>query len=220
VLCSLFALGGLYVRTLASFLWLTTVCSVCIASILRLVSVLTESTDPDVTWNFVNQGVWALVESDFAMIGACLPCLRPVWLRIRPRYFETRSMPSTRTPMYAIGTKDSRDQPSRGLKKHPHPWDASILASWNDAGADDEHHFAQMHDDGATETSYSSLKNVELTSPALAVPLGPLRNGGGIQVTRDWNIDYKRAMGTDQEYAGDGMVTHRTKCGRGHAYFL
>lgn len=43
--------------------------SVCIASVMRLVAVLTEDTTTDVTWNLVNQAIWANVEADFAIIS-------------------------------------------------------------------------------------------------------------------------------------------------------
>ena len=36
---------------------------------MRLVSVVNKSTDPDFSWNWVNQGIWATVESNFAIIS-------------------------------------------------------------------------------------------------------------------------------------------------------
>lgn len=44
--------------------------SVCIASICRLVSVVTSNVaDPDSTWVNVGQCVWAIVEVNFAVIS-------------------------------------------------------------------------------------------------------------------------------------------------------
>lgn len=40
---------------------------------MRLIAVVTEKTDADVTWNLVNQGIWAVVEADFAIISGNLP---------------------------------------------------------------------------------------------------------------------------------------------------
>lgn len=39
---------------------------------MRLIAVVTERTDSDVTWNLVNQGIWAVVEADFAIISGKL----------------------------------------------------------------------------------------------------------------------------------------------------
>ncbi|TVY93984.1 Satratoxin biosynthesis SC1 cluster protein, partial [Lachnellula willkommii] len=79
---------------------------VCLASVMRLVSVSEESTDPDFSWNWVNQGIWAVVESNFAIISACLPTLRPVWMRITKRHKAELSLPSRGTPhLWTIGSK-------------------------------------------------------------------------------------------------------------------
>ena len=43
--------------------------SVCIASIMRLVAVVTEATNDDMTWNLINQATWATVEADVAIIS-------------------------------------------------------------------------------------------------------------------------------------------------------
>jgi hypothetical protein len=42
---------------------------------MRLIAVVTEKTDSDVTWNLVNQGIWAVVEADFAIISGMLALL-------------------------------------------------------------------------------------------------------------------------------------------------
>lgn len=36
---------------------------------MRLVAVTTQKTDADVSWNIINQGIWAVVEADFAIIS-------------------------------------------------------------------------------------------------------------------------------------------------------
>ncbi|KAI0471178.1 integral membrane protein [Xylaria cf. heliscus] len=56
---------------------------VCIASILRLVAVVTQPNNEDLTWNIVNQSIWATVEANLAIISACLPTLRPIWIIVR-----------------------------------------------------------------------------------------------------------------------------------------
>ncbi|KAJ5720081.1 hypothetical protein N7493_006959 [Penicillium malachiteum] len=37
---------------------------------MRLVAVLTQDTDADVSWNWVNQAIWATVEADLAIVHA------------------------------------------------------------------------------------------------------------------------------------------------------
>lgn len=51
--------------------------SVCIASILRLHAVLGQKNNADITWDFINQGVWAVVEADFAIISGKSRSLLP-----------------------------------------------------------------------------------------------------------------------------------------------
>ncbi|KAK9769640.1 putative Integral membrane protein [Seiridium cardinale] len=93
---------------------------VCIASIMRLVAVATEKTDADMTWNLINQAIWAATEAGFAVISACLPTLRPVWLAIRPRELISRmSKPSSEDP-------SASSRPSQRVKAS---WRMSILST-------------------------------------------------------------------------------------------
>lgn len=43
--------------------------SVCLASIMRLIAVVQQSNDADMTWNLVNQAIWANTEADFAIVS-------------------------------------------------------------------------------------------------------------------------------------------------------
>ncbi|KAI0902725.1 hypothetical protein F4823DRAFT_629953 [Ustulina deusta] len=96
VLVTIFLLGGF----------------VCIASILRLVAVATQSNGPDISWNIINQAIWAVVEADFAIISACLPTLRPFWLVIRPK--RKRSLTGQSIPSSSV--LDNQDtQPFSGV---------------------------------------------------------------------------------------------------------
>lgn len=72
----MFLLGGLY--ELTSFWPLsakreqnfqTNSCSVCLASILRLIAVVNQPNNADMTWNLNNQAIWATTEADFAIIS-------------------------------------------------------------------------------------------------------------------------------------------------------
>ncbi|KAI4241099.1 MAG: hypothetical protein L6R40_004738 [Gallowayella cf. fulva] len=51
---------------------------VVIVSIVRVV-VLSRLTKTDITWNFINGGIWAETEPSVAVICACLPSLRPLF---------------------------------------------------------------------------------------------------------------------------------------------
>ncbi|CAI6101420.1 unnamed protein product [Clonostachys chloroleuca] len=62
---------------------------VCVASIMRLLAVVNEDLEVDPTWNLVDQGIWAKMEADFAIISACLPTLRPLYVAIRTKLFGT-----------------------------------------------------------------------------------------------------------------------------------
>ncbi len=68
----MFTLGGLYVTfpPLLAPLGYTrlTPGSACIASILRPVTVATQPDNEDLTWNIVNQSIWATVEGNLAII--------------------------------------------------------------------------------------------------------------------------------------------------------
>ncbi|UNI18365.1 hypothetical protein JDV02_004638 [Purpureocillium takamizusanense] len=52
---------------------------VTIVSVVRLSYLLRgDLTNPDITWNFVDIGLWSIVEGNIAIFCACLPFLRPV----------------------------------------------------------------------------------------------------------------------------------------------
>ncbi|KAI1370590.1 hypothetical protein F4677DRAFT_465074 [Hypoxylon crocopeplum] len=155
---------------------------VCIASIMRLVAVVTEGTDADITWNLVNQGIWAVVEADFAIISACLPTLRPIWIAIRPKHFAT--MPATQPPYPPpSGTPQKRTQPS---------WATSILKSSN-YDEEDTRPFSKV--DGNAE---DGLHREFVPEPeAIAIPLRDVRTKetqelGAIRVENAWEVEYSQ----------------------------
>ncbi|KAK2617009.1 hypothetical protein QQS21_000100 [Conoideocrella luteorostrata] len=52
---------------------------VTLVSIIRLHYLLKgDLADPDITWNFVDIGLWSVVEGNIAIVCACLPFLRPI----------------------------------------------------------------------------------------------------------------------------------------------
>ncbi|KAI4204796.1 MAG: hypothetical protein LQ350_000862 [Teloschistes chrysophthalmus] len=81
---------------------------VCVVSVVRLV-VLSRVDQSDITWNYVPAAVWSSAEPSVAVVSACLPSLRPLFVRIvwggshRPgpkpiqsTTHRSRSMPSWR----------------------------------------------------------------------------------------------------------------------------
>ncbi|GJN84542.1 hypothetical protein PLIIFM63780_008099 [Purpureocillium lilacinum] len=52
---------------------------VTVVSVVRLSYLLRgDLTNPDITWNFVDIGLWSIIEGNIAIFCACLPFLRPV----------------------------------------------------------------------------------------------------------------------------------------------
>ncbi|KAI0113068.1 hypothetical protein F4814DRAFT_449516 [Daldinia grandis] len=97
---------------------------------MRLVAVVNQKDDPDISWNIVNQSIWATVEANFTIISACLPTLRPVWIVIRknslhteqsnPQYQRAAEVtPARRTPpswvTLMLGSKASCEEDSLPL---------------------------------------------------------------------------------------------------------
>lgn len=64
--------------------------SVTITSILRATSVKNSlANKADTTWNFIDRGMWTLIEANAGIIGACLPALRQPLARIFPNFFQS-----------------------------------------------------------------------------------------------------------------------------------
>ncbi|KAL7951348.1 putative PTH11-typeG-protein-coupled receptor [Trichoderma barbatum] len=74
MLCAIFLMGGF----------------VTVTSILRATSVKNSlANKADTTWNFIDRGIWTLIEANAGIIGACLPTLRQPLAQLFPRFFET-----------------------------------------------------------------------------------------------------------------------------------
>ncbi|PQE20869.1 integral membrane protein [Rutstroemia sp. NJR-2017a BBW] len=111
---------------------------VCIASILRLVSVSRESTQGDFSWNWVDQGIWAVVESNFAIVSACLPTLRGVWACVtRRKKIETSKSTTDRPGIWTIGGSG----PSQGNRKRK-----GLFSLGESLSTDTTHPFTTLHD--------------------------------------------------------------------------
>ncbi|KAF2450126.1 hypothetical protein P171DRAFT_426596 [Karstenula rhodostoma CBS 690.94] len=82
---------------------------VCIASIMRLVSVIHQDPGPDASWNWTGQGYWAVTECHLAIISACLPTLRPIWTHcVRTPEPSTTEPSFSCSPVWTIGSSGKR----------------------------------------------------------------------------------------------------------------
>ncbi|KAF2726503.1 hypothetical protein EJ04DRAFT_453232 [Polyplosphaeria fusca] len=87
---------------------------VCIASVLRLISVVRQDQGPDASWNWVDQGIWAVIESNFAIISACLPTLRPIWTWMLGSSSNNTESPTSSGPrVLTIGSGPSKSNRKR-----------------------------------------------------------------------------------------------------------
>ena len=83
---------------------------VVVVSIVRVV-VLARTTIEDVTWEFVDSGIWTCVEPAIAVCSACLPILRSLWIWRRRRNTTRRST--------AKGTQKSHIESLKSFSKGP-----------------------------------------------------------------------------------------------------
>ncbi|OJZ90167.1 hypothetical protein ASPFODRAFT_202724 [Aspergillus luchuensis CBS 106.47] len=159
---------------------------VCIASIMRLVSVMTQGTDADVSWNWVNQAIWANIEADLAIVSACLPTLRPVWVAVRRSLFGTQATNQSTDPSSWATPQKRVQAPS---------WATKILKS-SSYDNEDTQPFSAL--DSHTEEGphrYSALDQSQART-TVAIPLPTLNNGQpheeGITVKRAWDVEYNQ----------------------------
>lgn len=92
---------------------LTTACSVCVVSILRLQSLVAISNSSDPTYDNAPAATWSAVETNVGIICSCLPLLRPLATRWLPGVFSSqkRSIPTGPRPYSTIGTSRHRRGP-------------------------------------------------------------------------------------------------------------
>ncbi|KAK6203885.1 hypothetical protein LQW54_008692 [Pestalotiopsis sp. IQ-011] len=127
---------------------------VCLASIMRLVAVGKQPTTADMTWNVIDQAIWATVEADFAIISACLPTLRPVWISIRPKAWGTTAGSKQSSAPYASGN-------SRPVIRKNMTWGMSIL---NTRVEDDEEAIHPLSPVSPTKDAFSPLSSHSVTN--------------------------------------------------------
>ncbi|KAM0248121.1 hypothetical protein ACHAQJ_009591 [Trichoderma viride] len=107
MLCAIFLMGGF----------------VTVTSILRATSVQNSlANKADTTWNFIDRGMWTLIEANSGIIGACLPALRQPLARLFPHIFGSTAKNSNyqddRTPGKGAFTLSNLS----GQASHPGMW--------------------------------------------------------------------------------------------------
>ncbi|KAK5995385.1 hypothetical protein PT974_03789 [Cladobotryum mycophilum] len=112
MICGLFLMGGL----------------VTVTSILRTTSVQNSTkTKSDITWNFIDRGMWTLIEANIGIISACLLVLKQPLAHILPSIFASTPKGSS---YYAHSTKVDLSYPRLSIQRsHPGMWRGSMQAS-------------------------------------------------------------------------------------------
>ncbi|KAI1635178.1 hypothetical protein F4809DRAFT_615217 [Biscogniauxia mediterranea] len=171
IIISLFLLGGF----------------VCVASIMRLVAVVTQGSDDDITWNIINQSIWATVEAYFAIISACLPTMRPVWIAVRQKNFtHISSEPSSGQAAIRTGSK----------KPIPHLWGTTILESRADE--EDTRPLSAVYGGTMDGSRRGSIRDLEQCGTSVgSIPLSNLEASrtqgmGAIKVENVWEVEYNQ----------------------------
>ncbi|KAK7186798.1 hypothetical protein DPSP01_001148 [Paraphaeosphaeria sporulosa] len=90
-LIGIFAVGGL----------------VCIVSIMRLHSLVRISNSADPTYDNPSPATWSSVETNIGIICSCLPCLRPLIVRLVPGVFSSKQymQSASRTNAFSRSTR-------------------------------------------------------------------------------------------------------------------
>ncbi|KAI1662322.1 hypothetical protein F4813DRAFT_385035 [Daldinia decipiens] len=179
---------------------------------MRLVAVVTQKYDADISWNIVNQSIWATVEADFVIISgalpyfpsiktriqvlittACLPTLQPVWVTIRKK--SSHAEQSSSSYQHLAGTTPP--------KRTPSSWATLILGSKANYEEEDSLPVTAVH--GPTEDPLHSeaVQELQTSSITTSIPLSDIPTG---MVQSPHTIRIKNTL--DVEYSQE--VQHET----------
>ncbi|KAL8858723.1 MAG: hypothetical protein Q9178_004811 [Gyalolechia marmorata] len=122
ILTIIFTLAGFVV--LVSIIW---------------VVVLAQLEASDVTWNFINAGIWSSLEPSMAVICACIPSLRPLF-SLAARYLRNSSIPAFSSPQ--AGAKLTGSSNSGTGRR---PWPGSSRGKTSDGM------FSQLEEGGSDD---------------------------------------------------------------------
>ncbi|KAI0846127.1 hypothetical protein F5Y00DRAFT_272233 [Daldinia vernicosa] len=149
---------------------------VCVASIMRLVAVVIQKDDADISWNIVNQSIWATVEADVAIISV-----------IRKRFLTEQS---TSSYQRAAGSTPPRRKPSS--------WATLILRSKVNY-EEDSWPFSAVH--GSLEGSSRSgpVQELQGSSMATSIPLSDIpareiQSPDTIRIENTWEVEYSQEV--------------------------
>ncbi len=134
--------------------------SITICSILRTTSVQNSLKNrQDQTYNFIERGIWTLLEANLGIINACLPILKQALGHLFPRLFGT--VKSTTSPYPGAGSRptDHRTADSSHHRSNPRFWggphknelNVSVTAS-RPRRESDEHHIIRGSDKDSRDT--------------------------------------------------------------------
>lgn len=105
-----------------------------VTSILRLYSLYVVTHSDDITWDNANTAIWSAVEVNVGVICACLPTLKPLFIRVFPSLMTTITHTSNDSPngtyttgKYTVGSVTT-SQPSPPIKNY----EDMILATIDD----------------------------------------------------------------------------------------
>ncbi|KAL8890628.1 MAG: hypothetical protein Q9192_005843 [Flavoplaca navasiana] len=110
---------------------------VVLVSIIWVV-VLADLEASDVTWNYINAGIWSALEPSMAVICACIPSLRPLF-SLASRSLRNSNVPSFSTPRIVGGkftgpsSSKQRTWPGSGRGK----MSDGMFSQLDEGGADD-----------------------------------------------------------------------------------
>ncbi|KAK6086486.1 hypothetical protein SCUP234_01180 [Seiridium cupressi] len=163
---------------------------VCIASIIVLVySIEYDTTSREISWNIAPIMTWATVEVNLAIVSACLPMLRPIFMKAFHRLFPNASVDSSNKQYNANQPKSMMKMSTMRTKsRHADDSDsthqlANLDNEYGSDYGDDEH--------GATGARVVITGNDGLPDPER----GTSSNGrmGGILVKSETSVQVTQA---------------------------
>ncbi|KAF4122761.1 hypothetical protein GMORB2_7068 [Geosmithia morbida] len=165
---------------------------VCVASIMRLIAVVNQSTSADMTWNVVGQATWAKMEADFAIISACLPTLRPLYVALLPKRFAARASAGSD---YTGSKEESRK------KSVQQSWGMSVLRSRDDDTAP----LSSVAGIEGPNSHYHMVKDAQEARVTVVLSnnsdSSQIRSPASIRVETAWDVEYSGTKSPRNAYA-------------------
>lgn len=128
LLCGIFMLGGLYVSLSLVPRFILTMCSVCVASIVRIYYMTFLGSSVDITWIMGDVFIWSSVEPCIGILCASLPTLQPLLRLVIARVFGT-SMGRYVTSLESKQAAERKNRNANWRPPIPPDWDEALLTS-------------------------------------------------------------------------------------------